>query len=121
MQKSPDAGLRAFVIWEPVLWSDVTPPLTSVLARVSDGRAAQFWDRGRLVSADLLRAIRTERDERQADTPDDAVVWDCAAIYPPGVRWGEALPAPEYIDCPVVEVIDEVRRRLSSPPASSGR
>jgi len=111
LRKSPDPSLSVFVVWEPVIWSDLTPPLTSVLMHVSDRRAAQFWDRERLVSAGLLRVI--EADE------DDSVVWDCVAIYPPGARWGDDPPAPSFIDCPVVEVIEEVGRRLSSPAAAA--
>ncbi|OLD66295.1 MAG: hypothetical protein AUI52_04755 [Acidobacteria bacterium 13_1_40CM_2_68_10] len=122
LRRSPDASLRVFVVWEPVIWSDLAPPLTTVLRRVSDHRAAQLWDRGRLVSADLLRAIRAQTGE--ADSPgrdDDTIVWDCVAIYPPGARWDTSLPPPAFIDCPVVAVIDEAGRRLSSPSAVPGR
>jgi hypothetical protein len=113
LQKSPDPSLRVFVVWEPVIWSDLTPPLTSVLMHVSDRRAAQFWDRERMVSAGLLRVIKTGED--------DAIVWDCVAIYPPGARWIVDPPEPAFNDCPVVEVIGEVGRRLSSPPAAAAR
>jgi len=122
LRKSPDPGLRAFVVWEPVIWTDVTPPLTSVLSRVSDRRASQLWDQGRLVSADLLKAIQTDMPEGDPDRPDDdTIVWDCVAIYPPGSRWEQSLPAPAFIDCPVVRAIEEVARRLSSPPAADAR
>ena len=122
LRRSPDPLLRAFVVWEPVVWSDLTPPLTIVLARVSDRRAAQLWDRGRLVSAVLLRAIQAGLAEGDADRPDDdTIVWDCVAIYPPGTRWEDSLPAPAFIDCPVIKAIDEVGRRLSSPPAPAPR
>lgn len=115
LRKTPDAGLHVFVVWEPVLWSDLTPPLTSVLGRVSDERAAQFWDPGRLLSADLVRALRARPGVDHVDEPDDDdIVWDCVAIYPPDARWEEGLPTPEYINCPVVRVIEEVQRILSS-------
>ena len=122
LRRSQDPSLRVFVVWEPVIWSDLAPPLTMVLGRVSDQRAAQLWDRGRLVSADMLKAIRTEAGKSHSDRPDgDTIVWDCVAIYPPGARWDATLPPPDFIDCPVVAVIDEVRRRLSSPPAAAAR
>ena len=51
----------------------------------------------------------------------DSVVWDCVAIYPPGARWDDRLPAPAFIDCPVVAAIGKVGRRLSSPNAAAAR
>jgi hypothetical protein len=106
LTRTPDPALAAFVVWEPVIWSDLAPPLTGVLGRVSDRRAAQIWDRELLVSAEVRRAIGADEDV--------SVVWDCVAVYPPGTRWDDRLPAPVFIDCPVVEAIDEVGRRLSS-------
>ena len=35
-----------FVIWEPVLPTDWSSPSTATLRRISDSRAAQFWDKG---------------------------------------------------------------------------
>ena len=113
LRRTPDPVLAAFVVWEPVIWSDLAPPLTGVLGRVSDRRAAQFWDAERLVSAELRRAIGADEDV--------SVVWDCVAIYPSGSRWDDRLPAPAFIDCPVVEAIDQVGRRLSSTNPAAAR
>ena len=101
------------------MWTDLTPPFSSVLGRVSDPRARQFWDRGRLVSAGLLRALDAgHAGGAEAEPPEQVgIVWDAAAIYPPGVMWDETLPEPEFIDGPVVNAIGEVGRRLSVPHA----
>ena len=121
LQGSPDAGLRLFVVWEPVIWSDLTAPTSGVLARVLDRRAAQFWDPDRRVSEGLLLNMPADpRAEPRDPVEAGDVVWDCVAIYPPGVRWEGGPPEPSYIDCPVVRVIDEVARRLSSS-GSPGR
>src|SRR5882672_2915307 len=123
LQRTPGTSLRVFLVWEPVLLTDLTPPRSSVLARVADPRARHFWDRGRLVSAGLLRVLGTGRVGGEgADPPEqDGIVWDTVAIYPPGVVWGDAVPAPGYVDGPVVRVIEEVARRLASPPEVPGR
>jgi hypothetical protein len=93
-----DPNMRVFVVWEPVLVTDWHAPGAGAVARVPDGRVTQFWDPRRALS----QAIRR-----------DHVVWDYVAIYPPGVRWGEAFPAARFSGAPVVRVIDDVRRNLS--------
>jgi hypothetical protein len=120
LRRTPESSLRVLVVWEPVLWSDLTPPMSSVLGRVSDPRARQFWDRGRLVSAGLLRVLDAGHAGGEGgDPPDqDGIVWDAAAIFPAGALWDDALPAPSFIDGPVLHAIGEVGRRLSSPAAA---
>lgn len=123
LRRTPGGSLRVFLVWEPVLATDLSPPLPSVLARVADPRARHFWDRGRLVSAGLLRVLEAGRAGGEgADPPEqDGIVWDTVAVYPPGVVWGDAVPAPGYVDGPVVRVIEEVARRLASTPEAPGR
>ncbi len=48
LEKQRDAGIRVFVIWEPVLLTDWAAPSTASLARVPDSRVQQYWDRGGL-------------------------------------------------------------------------
>jgi len=44
---------------------------------------------------------------------EGSFVWDCVLIFPPGQRWEEEPPRPEFEDGPVVDVIDGIRSRLS--------
>jgi hypothetical protein len=67
--------VRAFAVWEPVLPTDWASPSTTALRRISDSRASQFWDRGRLISRSM-----GEHDRR-------SVVWDYIAVYPAGAIW----------------------------------
>jgi hypothetical protein len=67
------------------------------VGRIPDARVTQFWDPRRSLS----QAIRRGR-----------VVWDYVAIFPAGVRWGDAFPAPQFSGAPVVRVIDDFRRQL---------
>ena len=84
--------MRAFVIWEPVLPTDWSSPSTATLSRLSDARAAQFWDKGRLISHSM-----GEHDRR-------SVVWDYIAVYDAGADWEDGPPQALYHGGPVVRV-----------------
>jgi len=94
--------VRAFVVWEPVLFTDWFSPSTMTLGRVSDSRAAQFWDRSRLISHSL-----GENDRK-------SIAWDYIAVYAPGLLWDSYLPQPSYRGGPVIKVTDEARAAIAS-------
>ena len=97
----------------PTAPAAVHPPPTSVLARISDPRAAQFWDPGQLTSTALWDAA-----QRHASWPIEelrnpaGVIWDTALVFAPGVRWEGDPPVPVYAGGNVVDVIEEVRKHL---------
>jgi hypothetical protein len=103
--------VRVFVVWEPVLPTDFAAPSTAALARIPDLRAAQYWDRKRVLSHQL----------GEHDRP--SVVWDYIAVYPPGATWQDAPPKPVYSSRPVRNVIggakDEIRKLLLNATSSS--
>jgi hypothetical protein len=92
--------MRVFVIWEPVLPTDWSAPSTAALRRVTDTRATQFWDKGRLVSHQM-----GEHDRH-------SVVWDYIAVYPPGAVWADGPPEALYHGGPVVSVAGPARSAL---------
>jgi len=92
---------RIFVVWEPVLFTDWSSPSTATLGRISNTRAAQFWDKERLISHSM-----GEHDRR-------SIVWDYIAVYPRGAVWEASPPEPLYSGGPVIRVIDEARSALS--------
>ncbi len=104
--------MRVFVIWEPVLPTDLVAPSTAALARIPDVRAAQYWDRKRELSHLLGEHNRP------------TVVWDYIAVYGPGTLWQDAPPKPVYSDNPVRDVIsgakESIQRLLASRTNSSG-
>ena len=101
--------VRVFVVWEPVLWRDLAPPTSKVLSLISDSRASQYWDK------ELLLSAKTDSLRRQPDSASGkkAVVWDVAAIFPPGARWDANFPGPAFSSRPVIARINEIQRRLS--------
>lgn len=56
-----------FVIWEPVLPTDLAAPSTMTLKRIADLRASQYCDKEHLVSKSIGE--------------EDGVVWDYVAVY----------------------------------------
>jgi len=40
------------------------------------------------------------------------IIWDTVLVFAPGGRWDDAPPMPSYVEGDVVEVIDEVQKRL---------
>lgn len=105
------------MVWEPVLPTDWAPPTTTALTRISDRRAAQFWDHGRLLSERMWAAgVRSPLA--------GSVIWDFVALFPPGARWDAAFPKPAFTGAPVANVRGDVRlllRQGFQPPATPGR
>ena len=100
LEEQHDRRIRVFVIWEPVLPTDLAAPSTMTLKRISDMRASQYWDKEHLISKSL-----GERDS-------DSVVWDYVAVYQPGELWDQAPPEPVYSNVPVIRGIDGTREAI---------
>ena len=92
--------MRVFVIWEPVLPSDLFAPSTASLNRIPDARVTQYWDKPRVVSRSM------------GETDHDSIVWDIVLVYSPGKLWEQAPPEPSYSGGPVVDAIDETRNAI---------
>jgi len=111
----PDPGLRVFVVWEPVIATDLAPPTTGTLARVHDRRAAQFWDHDRALSAEIVRSVLADPDRYGLEDPFEAssIVWDTVALFPPEARWEREFPVPAYYGYPVVNAARGLRDALA--------
>ena len=101
MQEFSGKPVHALVIWEPVLWTDWTSPSTATLSRICDNRAAQIWDKHRLISHSMGEEDR------------ESVIWDYIAVYPEGSTWRESLPEALYHGGPVVQVTDPARAAIA--------
>ena len=94
--------VRVFVVWEPILPTDWQSPTQLLLSRVSDQRAAQYWDKGHLVSSELKQHVL----QRLPDCCEqDGNLWDLVAVYPKGAN---LRTSPSFISGPVVKSISNV-------------
>lgn len=95
-----------------MLPTDWYRPTWPTLKRVSDKRAAQFWDKNHLIAAELKQQLQQFHRNRPRCCEDGGHLWDMAAIYVPGVKWGEGAPA--FDDGPVYRIAPEVEPQLST-------
>jgi hypothetical protein len=112
LDKHANAGVRVFVVWEPVIATDFAPPITSVLARAFDRRVSQYWDRGKVLAARMSADARPPQPEQECCVRD-GVLWDLAAVYPKGVIWDDRLPPATLFNGPVVDVTEKIEAVLA--------
>jgi hypothetical protein len=105
-----------FVVWEPVIVTDLARPTSAVLGLIPDARVRQFWDPDRALSARIVADVNRSPRLYGFDEPlaEDFVVWDAVAVFAPSDRWDDVLPVPLYQGAPVVSVIAEARRALQT-------
>ncbi len=126
--RADTTSLRALVVWEHVTPSDrgVAFPGTSVLARVSDARAVQYWDKSRRLSRTMVHDLPPDTLRSMAQmNADPPIVWDCVALFRPGVRWLDHFPTPDWAGRPAADLADSLSRHLAaierSAPGDSSR
>jgi hypothetical protein len=95
--------VKVFAVWEPILVTDWREPGGSVLRRLPDPRAKQFWDSNHLVAAQLAKDARPPQPEPGCCTRN-GILWDLVAVYPPDAVWGEAMPPAVLFDGAVVNM-----------------
>jgi hypothetical protein len=117
LKQTQSDSVRVFVVWEPMLPTDWYRPTRPTLKRVSDTRAVQFWDKSHLIAAELKQQLQQFHGTHPKCCDDGGHLWDMAAIYLPGVKWGEAAPA--FDDGPVYRIAPEVGHQLSTLHAKS--
>jgi hypothetical protein len=113
LEQTGTPSLRVFVVWEPMLPTDWQRPSGQTLGRISDGRAAQYWDEGHLIAGQVKQQLRGQKGP--ACCEDNGILWDMLALYPPGAGWSDA--APVFDDGPVYRVAPELGARIAKLPA----
>jgi len=110
----PQPAITPLIIWEPILRTDFAPPGRSALSRITDPRAAQFWDPDHHFALDLRKKLAADPAHPQpscCDTED--VPWDLILVYSPGAKWESDLPRAFYADGPVWRVKSALRKAIS--------
>lgn len=117
----PSARVKVFVIWEPIIFSDLTLPPSSSLARIPDQRARQYYDQDHLVSKALQHQMLATGVTGQDYFVKDKYAWDTMAVYNPGALWDDAGAKPAFVGAPVnsatgylAEILPEFLR--ANPP-----
>ena len=94
-----------------MLPTDWYRPTRPTLKRVPDSRAEQFWDKDHLVAAGVSEQLQQFHGTEPSCCNDRGHLWDMAALYAPGVRWGET--APDYDDGPVYRIAPALEHHIS--------
>jgi hypothetical protein len=110
LERHPRDPMRVFLVWSAVRNQDKKGLPDGTLDRVPDPRVTQFWDRKLDLSKKIVRDVTKNPTAYELDDPIDSktIVWDFAAVFPPGVRWEKAFPVPAYYGKPVMAVIRDV-------------
>ena len=107
------------VVWEPILPTDFRSPGRSVLARISDKRAKQFWDPEHTVAQELGR-IAKERPggPEPACCVNRGFHWDEAIVYAPNSQWKQ-MPTAVFWSGPVVREMSTIAKAVQPPTDKS--
>jgi hypothetical protein len=81
----PDARLRVFVVWAPLLQYDSRTRASEASGYLPDSRARHFWD---------LWNFSTRLYTSQLRFPPEEMAWDVFVLYKPHLVWREAPPEP---------------------------
>jgi hypothetical protein len=106
--------MRVYVVWLHVTHSDRQMPNSLVLAEMPDPRVRQYWDPYRLLSKVMVHDYPAASTRAWADTSGGPtpLYWDFVALWRPGTIWSDSLPLPVYAGHPIVDRVEEFRRRL---------
>src|SRR6516165_2360271 len=107
----PAESVRVLVVWEPMLPTDWYRPTRLTLKRVLDSRAAQFWDKSHSIAAQVKQQLEQFHGNTPRCCENGGHLWDMAAVYSPGVKWGEA--APVFDDGPVYRIAPTLQQTIS--------
>jgi hypothetical protein len=111
----PGAAVRVFVVWEPILFTDLAPPLSAALHRIPDLRARQFWDPGHVLSTQMKKDARPPQPAQDC-CERSGHLWDLAAVYPSGTTWTDRMPPATIFNGPVADLTEELTTALSPKP-----
>jgi hypothetical protein len=105
----PGDKIHIFAVWEPMLPTDWGRPTTEAMARLSDPRVTQVWDRDHLIAGLVERGAD---GRRPACCTRNGQWWDVIAAYPPASKWTAVAPAPELLNGTIVQTASQLGAQL---------
>ncbi len=106
LKQNPNPNIRVFAVWEPILPTDYSSPSTGVLARLSDPRVAQYWDKNHFFAEQLASRLKTDEGHAQPSCCNrHGIQWDEVAVYRQDEHWDDQLPRAVYLDGPIVHAL----------------
>jgi hypothetical protein len=94
-------------VWEPILPTDYSSPGTAVLARLSDPRVAQYWDKNHLFAEQLGRKLESDTGHPKPNCcTRKGIQWDEVAVYDQNAHWDGQLPRAVFLNGPVIHAAD---------------
>jgi hypothetical protein len=116
LEELGDAPVEVLAVWEPVLATDIAPPTTTVLGILHGRRVRQYWDPQKLLSEQLIKALRANpkllKPDMGEEIPD--VAWDVVMIYDAQDVWTGDIPFPRWYGAPVLDATEEAKAELRS-------
>jgi hypothetical protein len=107
LKQNPNPHIRVFAVWEPILPTDYSSPGSGVLARLSDPRVEQYWDKNHLFAERLASRLKADEGHPQPTCCNrHGIQWDEVAVYGQDALWDGQLPRAVYLDGPVVHALD---------------
>ena len=115
LKRHPETSVRVFVVWEPILTTDWSPPTTFALHRIPDLRVQQYWDPEHIIAKKLASDRRAPQPSEEC-CDRSGILWDLVAVYPKGVTWNERMPTAVLFNGPVIDVKDEIESSILASP-----
>jgi hypothetical protein len=100
LERYPDADLRVYAVWLPVLATDERFEVAEVMV---DSRVSHYWDAEQRVS-DALREV--------AQVPEGVLLWDAFLLFGPDASWTGRPPEPLARAAPVVNELARLEQAL---------
>ena len=97
LKRHPNADLRVYVGWIPMLPGDANPEVADLLV---DERAKHYWDGDRKLGREVASVLGN--NERSP-------AWDVFLVYGPDAAWGER---PDATGSPVISESGALARAL---------
>ncbi len=77
-----------------------------MLARLSDPRVEQYWDKNHLFAKRLASRLKADEGHPQPSCCNrHGIQWDEVAVYDQDVHWDDQLPRAAFLNGPVVHAL----------------